>query len=105
MTKYRSIPDPDHDSETRTDDDDEEDDYEFRRWCGVRRSTVLFCFYILSYLTYLVLGGYIMSILETPNEEALKMKTRMVKNKFLARYPNVNRKCHFVSFQVDTFFF
>ena len=60
------------------------------RWFGIRRSTVLLCFYILGYLAYLVLGGYIMSLLEIPFEEQLKTKTQLIKEQFLFNHPNVN---------------
>ena len=69
-----------------------EDYYEFRKWCGIRRSTVLLIFYVVSYFSYLLLGGYIMSVLETPNEMDIKNKTRKRKEEFLRNNPNVNRK-------------
>ena len=82
-------------SSVQDDDEEEEDeltDYEFKKWCGVRRSTVLFVFYLVSYLAYLFIGGYVMAILETSHEEDLKQRTRMVKEKFLESYPQINSR-------------
>ena len=73
-----------------------EDYYEFRKWCGIRRSTVLLIFYVVSYFSYLLLGGYIMSVLETPNEMDIKNKTRKRKEEFLRNNPNVNRKFFYI---------
>ena len=73
-----------------------EDYYEFRKWCGIRRSTVLLIFYVVSYFSYLLLGGYIMSVLETPNEMDIKNKTRKLKEEFLRNNPNVNRKFFYI---------
>ena len=116
MTKYRSISEPfspaivekrqfdfvdsvrsknnncTEDEKTEITEDDIEDYHEFRRWCGIRRSTVLLIFYVVSYFSYLLLGGYIMSVLETPNEMDIKNKTRKRKEEFLRNNPNVNRK-------------
>ena len=115
MTKYRSISEPfspaivekrqfdfgdsvsknnncTEDEKTKITEEDIEDYHEFRRWCGIRRSTVLLIFYVVSYFSYLLLGGYIMSVLETPNEMDIKNKTRKLKEEFLRNNPNVNRK-------------
>ena len=94
MTKYRSIPEPTVPITEESESEDEENspDYEFKKWCGVRRSTVLFVFYVVSYLAYLFIGGYIMSLLETPHEEELKKRTRNLKEHFLQNYPQINSK-------------
>lgn len=93
MTKYKSIPEPLNDtSDTEEEQSDTDSDYEFRKWCGVRRSTILFGFYVISYCSYLILGGYVMSILETSQVENMKRQTRMVKETFLARNPHINRE-------------
>ena len=70
----------------------ENNDYEFRKCCGFRRSTVLFLFYVVSYCSYLIVGGYVMSILETNNEEDLKATTRLIKENFLLKNPSINSK-------------
>ena len=70
----------------------ENNDYEFKKWCGFRRSTVLFLFYVISYCSYLIVGGYIMCILETETEQILKAETRKLKEEFLQKYPNINGK-------------
>ena len=73
-------------------EDLEIDDYEYKRWCGVRRSTVLFVFYLVSYLTYLTVGGYIMSCLETPYVKDLKNEVLSRKEAFMVQHPDVNSK-------------
>ena len=114
MTKYRSISEPfspvtvekrqfdlcdlvskNNNTEEKTEitkEDNLEDYHEFKKWCGIRRSTVLLIFYVVSYFSFLLLGGYIMSVLETPNEMDIKNKTRKRKEEFLRNNPNVNRK-------------
>jgi len=100
MTKYKSIPEPrlpthletsEQENDEDTGEEAENNDYEFRKCCGFRRSTVLFLFYVVSYCSYLIVGGYIMSILETNNEEDLKATTRLIKENFLLKNPSINR--------------
>jgi hypothetical protein len=57
---------------------------------------VLFLFYVVSYCSYLIVGGYIMSILETSNEEDLKATTRLIKENFLLKNPSINSKDTYV---------
>ena len=91
MTKYKSIPEPFAvSSSSDTEEYDDNDNFEFRKWCGIRRSTVLLVFYIVSYFSYLLLGGYVMSVLETPHEESLKARTKMLKDEFLEKNPLIN---------------
>jgi len=100
MTKYKSIPEPKLPTHIETSEQENEDDageeegenndYEFKKWCGFRRSTVLFLFYVISYCSYLIVGGYIMCILETETEQILKAETRKLKEEFLQKYPNIN---------------
>ena len=91
MTKYKSIPEPFAvSSSSDTEEYDDNDNFEFRKWCGIRRSTVLLVFYIVSYFSYLLLGGYVMSVLETPHEENLKARTKMLKDEFLEKNPLIN---------------
>ncbi len=66
--------------------------YEYRRWFGIRRSTVLLCMYVLGYTAFLLIGGFLMSLLETPYEEQLKLQTRLIKEEFLYRHPKINSK-------------
>ena len=79
MTQYQSITDPASTTSTHEEKTtnieavtDGEVDYEYKRWCGIRRSTVLFVFYVVSYLSYLGLGGYLMACLETSHVMDLK---------------------------------
>ena len=46
--------------------------YAYRKWCGVRRSTWLFLFYVSSYVAYLFVGAWAMWFLEVDNETLLK---------------------------------
>ena len=57
---------------------------------------MLFLFYVVSYCSYLIVGGYIMSILETSNEEDLKATTRLIKENFLLKNPSINSKDTYV---------
>lgn len=65
--------------------------YEYKRWCGIRRSSVLLCLYIFSYIGYLIGGGYIMALLETPYEKGLRLHTNKLKVDFLKSHPSVNK--------------
>ena len=84
--------------ENDDEDDEEEDIYEFRKWFGIRRSTVLLLFYVISYFSFLFLGGYVMSMLETPHEECLKNKTILMKEDFLKNNPHINRELKSISY-------
>lgn len=95
--KYQSFPEPSVTANPENKDqgnknDDLEEEYELLTWCGIRRSNVLLMFYVLSYFFYLILGGYVMSLLETPYEESLKAQTKNLKEQFLRNNPLINSK-------------
>ena len=95
MTKYKSFEENEEHANNEIDEtnsnQDLDDDYELKKWCGVRRSTVLFVFYFVSYFAYLILGGYVMAMLETPHEINLKADVKKMKETFLQDNPHVNR--------------
>ncbi len=64
--------------------------YAYRKWCGVRRSTWLLAIYIVTYVSFLVVGGYLMALLEGDNEKRLKGEVHQKKKDFLEKYPQVN---------------
>lgn len=66
--------------------------YEYKKWCGIRRSTWLLTLYVVSYITYLVLGGLAMARLERETELGLKEKARGAKEVFLLENPSVDGK-------------
>ena len=97
MTKYKSFEAGNENEENNggpineNESDSADSDYELKKWCGVRRSTVLFVFYFVSYFAYLILGGYVMAMLETPHEINLKGDVKKMKEQFLHDNPHVNR--------------
>lgn len=66
--------------------------YAYRKWCGIRRSTWLLVIYILTYLSFLVVGGYLMGVIEEDNEQRLKREVHNKKRDFLSRNPTVSSK-------------
>ena len=91
MTKYKSFEENEDQRIENEVDEDLDEEYELKKWCGVRRSTVLFVFYFVSYFAYLILGGYVMAMLETPHEINLKADVKKMKETFLQDNPHVNR--------------
>lgn len=53
---------------------------------GVRRSTVLTLTFILSYVLYLVAGGFVFSLIEGPEEDIWRNNLNAMKSKFLANF-------------------
>ena len=92
MTKYKSFEAGKEMDEANNDSEESDSEFELKKWCGVRRSTVLFVFYFVSYFAYLILGGYVMALLETPHEVNLKTEVKKMKEQFLFDNPNVNSK-------------
>ena len=66
--------------------------YAYRKWCGVRRSTWLLWIYIATYLAFLVVGGYLMGVIEEDNERRLVKEAHQFKREFLKSNPEVNGK-------------
>ena len=64
--------------------------YQYRKWCGIRRSTWLLMIYIFTYVGFLVFGSYAMAVLEGKNEARLRSNVRRAKSNFLARHRSVN---------------
>ena len=51
--------------------------YEYKRWCGVRRSSCLFFLYLAAYAAYIVVGSLAFALIETPclEEESSRPET------------------------------
>jgi len=56
------------------------------RILGVRRSTVLTLTFIMSYVLYLVIGGFVFSHIEGPEEDVWRSNLVSMKRKFLANF-------------------
>jgi lysylphosphatidylglycerol synthetase-like protein (DUF2156 family) len=56
---------------------------------GVRRSTVLTLTFILSYVLYLVAGGFVFSHIEGPEEDLWRNHLNAKKSQFLANYSTI----------------
>lgn len=63
--------------------------YDYRRWCGYRRSTCLFWIYIIAYVTYLIVGGLIFSTIESQYEWEARMELRDTVEQFLEDNPTL----------------
>ena len=66
--------------------------YQFRRWCGIRRSTCLLSIYICSYFSYLLGGAYLMLWLEAGTEKSLRIEAIKRKSDFMMKNPSINGK-------------
>lgn len=66
--------------------------YAYRKWCGVRRSTWLLWMYIITYVTYLVLGGWAMGRIEEDKTTLLKEQMYEKKSLFLEKFGHINSK-------------
>ena len=64
--------------------------YAYRKWCGIRRSTWLLVTFVLTYLAFLVVGGYLMGVIEEENERRLVREAHEAKREFIRDNPNVN---------------
>ena len=69
---------------------EEEGQYSIRRWCGVRRSTCLLLLYIITYLGYLVGGGFLFSYLESRYEMDTKREINDFKERFIKKHHGVS---------------
>lgn len=64
--------------------------YSIRRWCGVRRSSCFLALYIVTYIAYLVGGGFLFRYLEKEFETNNKVEVVRIKSEFVKRHPDVS---------------
>lgn len=69
-----------------------ESDENVKQVLGMRRSTFLLCLYLVFYGVFLVTGGLVFAVLESPGEEEVKISLIKARAKFLEENPCVKGK-------------
>lgn len=64
--------------------------YSIRRWCGVRRSSCFLSLYIVTYILYLVGGGFLFRFLEKEFENNNKLEIMRIKSEFVRKHAGVS---------------
>lgn len=65
-------------------------EYERPKFLSIFNTQFLLSIYLFVYVLFLCSGAAIFSILEAPEEQAVRMKVDTAFQKFLALYPNVS---------------